>query len=50
MKKGIVVKYAWEEEEDFKIVIVDGVSQKEISARDTTEKSLPQGEIGRAHV
>ena len=42
MKKGIVVKYAWEEDEDFKIVIVDGVSQKEISARDTTE-SLPQG-------
>ena len=37
MKKSIVVKYAWEEDENFKIVITDGTSQREID-------SLPQQE------
>ncbi len=34
MKKNIVVKYAWEEDENFKIVIADGTSQREIEGRD----------------
>ena len=32
MKKSIVVKYAWEEDENFKIVITDGTSQRDIES------------------